>query len=405
MMPIHSLLTMTPESSTSPADEKPSPTDTTDSQEYAEAQGPTPPGDFNNQQPQQQNGGIAFNNPFPQSGQQQITQQAASQNQHPQQAEQPVRYSFNGGYQNGEQGYFQPQPAHRNSSNDSTPGTPGPNRVPIPRNSSASLSTPANSGPMSSTVTVPARPKPGRKPIVQDEANSADRRRMQNRNAQRNFRDRRQQKLSEMATEMDEARKDSLAKQAEWRAESENLHRQIRELKAQVAHLQHENGRMQEKLAQAETRRDTTAEVGMGGYPSLSQGPQTGHKRVRTDERTGPTSSSPPGAPAQVSPTTRTASPLEQDFTSRPAPRPMGQWRPSSTAPTAAPAPPAALAPAESVTESPAQIMGLEGKSYDCGFCTDASNCQCRYQDAITANALVDMSRVDRNGDETEAES
>lgn len=394
MMPIHSLLTMTPESSTSPADEKASPTDSTGSQEYAEAQGPTPPGDSHNQQPQQQNGGIAFHNPFPQSGQQQINQQSVPQNQQRQQSEQPVRYSFNGGYQNGEQGYFQPQPSNRNSSNDSTPGTPGPGRVPIPRNSSSASVAPSI-GPMSSSVTVPPRPKPGRKPIAQNEENSADRRRMQNRNAQRNFRDRRQQKLSEMASEMDELRKEGLAKQAEWRAESERLNRQIRELQSQVAHLQHENGRMQEKLAQAEARRDTTAELGMGGQQILSQGPQTGNKRARADERTGPSTTS----PAQVSPTTRTTSPLEQDFTSRPAPRPVGQWRPSSAAPSAP------SAPTESATESPAQIMGLEGKSYDCGFCTDASNCQCRYQDAMTANALVDMSRVNREGDEAEGQS
>lgn len=50
------------------------------------------------------------------------------------------------------------------------------------------------SGPMSRPVMVPDRPKPGRKPIANEE-NTADRRRAQNRNAQRNFRDKRQQRV------------------------------------------------------------------------------------------------------------------------------------------------------------------------------------------------------------------
>lgn len=48
------------------------------------------------------------------------------------------------------------------------------------------------------------RPKPGRKPLPADQSN--DRRRVQNRLAQRNFRDKRQQKLSDCVKTIEENR-------------------------------------------------------------------------------------------------------------------------------------------------------------------------------------------------------
>ncbi|KAI7041090.1 hypothetical protein KC366_g5458, partial [Hortaea werneckii] len=66
--------------------------------------------------------------------------------------------------------------------------------------SSAGGAAPSTSGPMSSNWTPPPRPRPGRKPIPQEDA--ADRRRLQNRIAQRNFRDKRQQKLYETQQEL-----------------------------------------------------------------------------------------------------------------------------------------------------------------------------------------------------------
>lgn len=83
-----------------------------------------------------------------------------------------------------------------------------PARVPIPPQSarpSQSQASPS-SGPMSSSVTIPPRPRPGRKPIPQEDA--ADRRRLQNRIAQRNFRDKRQQKLLETQLELEDRKQD-----------------------------------------------------------------------------------------------------------------------------------------------------------------------------------------------------
>lgn len=59
---------------------------------------------------------------------------------------------------------------------------------------------------MSSNVVVPSRPKPGRKPIAQEDA--ADRRRVQNRMAQRSFRDKRQQKLADTQMELEERKRE-----------------------------------------------------------------------------------------------------------------------------------------------------------------------------------------------------
>lgn len=65
---------------------------------------------------------------------------------------------------------------------------------------------PAASGPMSAPVTIPARPRPGRRPI--QHADPADRRRVQNRVAQRNFRDRRQRRVEELEEELQTRRRD-----------------------------------------------------------------------------------------------------------------------------------------------------------------------------------------------------
>lgn len=86
------------------------------------------------------------------------------------------------------------------------------NPLPQPRSSQAlapnpDLKPPANMGPMSAVRSVPPRPKPGRKPLPQEDAQ--DRRRVQNRVAQRNFRDKRAQKVSELTLDNERIRKEA----------------------------------------------------------------------------------------------------------------------------------------------------------------------------------------------------
>ncbi|CAD0112251.1 unnamed protein product [Aureobasidium uvarum] len=75
---------------------------------------------------------------------------------------------------------------------------PGKMRIPAlkrPRNDST-----VNNGPLSKEVVLISRPKPGRKPMA-DQNDSTDKRKNQNRQAQRNFRDRRAQKCQELEIE------------------------------------------------------------------------------------------------------------------------------------------------------------------------------------------------------------
>lgn len=116
-------------------------------------------------------------------------------------------------------------------------------RVPIPPLSSAGQ--PPPSGPMSSSVIVPPRPKPGRKPIP--EADAQDRRRVQNRIAQRNFRDKRQQKLAETQHELEE-------KKMEYQDRLTHLTCTVERLKTEKRDLQRSLDLMKKRAEHAELR-------------------------------------------------------------------------------------------------------------------------------------------------------
>ncbi|KAH9842166.1 B-zip transcription factor [Teratosphaeria destructans] len=138
--------------------------------------------------------------------------------------------------------YGQQHHHHRRSESDTSSSA----KVPLPpRNNStagAAQTPPAPSGPMSSSVTVPPRPRPGRKPIPQEDA--ADRRRLQNRNAQRNFRDKRQQRLAETLHEVEQTKKMHQDTVSEYERRIDELKRNHA---AQMDHLrQHFNQRLRE---------------------------------------------------------------------------------------------------------------------------------------------------------------
>ncbi|TKA29500.1 hypothetical protein B0A50_03513 [Salinomyces thailandicus] len=109
------------------------------------------------------------------------------------------------------------------------PATSSNARVPLPRENSLTSAgpLPSSSGPMSSSWTPAPRPRPGRKPIPQEDA--ADRRRLQNRIAQRNFRDKRQQKLYETQQELEE-------RKHEYQEHISTLQRQLEELRQEKRH-------------------------------------------------------------------------------------------------------------------------------------------------------------------------
>lgn len=94
---------------------------------------------------------------------------------------------------------------------------------------------PPRMGPVSSQVQVPPRPKPGRKPMPPDKA--SDRRRLQNRIAQRNFRDKRQQKVCELNEEINDLKSLQREEAAEYERNAENARRESRRLEKELAEL------------------------------------------------------------------------------------------------------------------------------------------------------------------------
>lgn len=112
-------------------------------------------------------------------------------------------------------------------------------------------------GPMSVGVTIPPRPKPGRKPIEPQHAQ--DRRRVQNRMAQRNFRDKRQLKLVEAQEENEKMKTERDAERAEMAREKEVFRQQLKaaneraeserqQSNARIAALEQQLGALQQSL-------------------------------------------------------------------------------------------------------------------------------------------------------------
>ena len=105
----------------------------------------------------------------------------------------------------------------------------------------------ANLGPCSKLTQVPARPKPGRKPLPQEDAQ--DRRRVQNRMAQRNFRDKRAQKVSELS-------RDNLALREEFDQKTRILTNQLHDQTQESVRLAAEIERLRTELQAAHRRAD-----------------------------------------------------------------------------------------------------------------------------------------------------
>ncbi|KAF2754676.1 hypothetical protein EJ05DRAFT_129596 [Pseudovirgaria hyperparasitica] len=115
------------------------------------------------------------------------------------------------------------------------------------------IAVPGPSGPLGATYKIPPRPKPGRKPAT-DEPQT--KRKAQNREAQRNFRQRKAQRLTELEGEREQ-------KDREHQEETEHLQSQIESLNQELALLteneQNAQRQLQEALAnlrRAEDERD-----------------------------------------------------------------------------------------------------------------------------------------------------
>jgi len=88
-------------------------------------------------------------------------------------------------------------------------------------------------GPASRAYIIPPRPKPGRKPKADSE--NDERRRKQNRDAQRQFRDRRAQRVYELQEALDDTNQHHIKRQNQHVLECQSLRQQLNQAKSQLA--------------------------------------------------------------------------------------------------------------------------------------------------------------------------
>ncbi|KAI6856669.1 hypothetical protein KC323_g7762 [Hortaea werneckii] len=258
------------------------------------------------------------------------------------------------------------------------PSTSSNARVPLPPqgssgSSSAGGAAPSSSGPMSSNWTPPPRPRPGRKPIPQEDA--ADRRRLQNRIAQRNFRDKRQQKLYETQQELEERKHEyqdhinSLQRQLEdlrqeKRRQVDDLKRQLDDSEKRAQAAEKDKLRIQQLYSRASA-----------GYPATT-GTQYNHPNA--SDLAINTARLPAGYGGASVPTPPEDNFGEIDFTYHF--RPMHAQQQHHHQNTNALRPTisndsASSGPMDYTTTGGHQDMDVEDR---CGFCTDDQNCACR---------------------------
>ena len=231
------------------------------------------------------------------------------------------------------------------------------------------------SGPMSSNVIVPQRPRPGRKPIPQEDA--ADRRRLQNRIAQRNFRDKRQQKLAETLHELEQNKRSYRSKQNDMERELEALHQQQRTVSERLNREKRRAENAERRAILAESRAqhlEKQLKTAQGG-----QLPATVPNSLRTYTGFQPSHHAHASVPTPPEDNT-----YETDFTN------YGRSNSSITQ--------NALR-SSTGNESSSQQMDFSVDENDhCGFCTDDQNCACKQdkaEEVVTVPGSCDACRTD----------
>ena len=220
--------------------------------------------------------------------------------------------------------------------------------VPIPRLPQVAKS----SGPVTKPIIMPPRAKPGRKPMAADD--QTDRRRMQNRQAQRNFRDKRVQKLATTQEELAAVRKqrDRDAKDAERKLEV--LHELRQKDQETIRQLRQRMMELEGKDSFSGPSFSTTGPGSMSTPQMLNYRVPRAQGPYRED-------------PATLTPPEVNFQDQETDFTH------MGRAARQASATNNEPSPSG---------DSTLADYGSPRQPGDgtCGFCTDPSNCVCKQQ-------------------------
>ncbi|KAI5236957.1 hypothetical protein E4T43_08301 [Aureobasidium subglaciale] len=224
-----------------------------------------------------------------------------------------------------------------------------------PRNDST-----VNNGPLSQQVILKARPKPGRKPMV-DHDDSSDKRKTQNRVAQRNFRDRRAQKCQDLEAEnakLKDEHADAMAK----------LHNDLSALQAALIQSTAEKANLIAEKARADLECSQAKERILEMQKELDAAKlHHAHSHAAQPQRSNITSNSVSSVHHILTPPSDNydhQDDQEQDFTFM-----FSSRKPSAYAPV-----------------SPED---------HCGFCSDVENCICRQQEELNKSLPpIDSSRA-----------
>ena len=255
--------------------------------------------------------------------------------------------------------------------------------VPAGSGNAPPTQSPVHNGPMSSAVVVPPRPRPGRKPIPHIDA--SDRRRTQNRLAQRNFRDKRQQKLADIQVEL---------------AETKERHRkEMNDKEFQLDQANKDNQALRRRVEAAEARaKDFESQLFGNPYHHHQQQPQPPRLQqphIMPLRPQGTTAVAAAPAPLTMSDNGASLPPISS--LSQFLPTGANQPRSSITATMSPSVPtppeeqeidftrtwrplgPAAALPAAAAAAPPRPAFGGSMRDDDkCGFCTDDGYCACK---------------------------
>jgi len=224
---------------------------------------------------------------------------------------------------------------------------------------------------MSSEVTIPPRPRPGRKPIPQE--NAADRRRLQNRIAQRNFRDKRQQKLVETQIELEEKKKD-------YQERINELERQLEVIRQKKKALEEDNLKLGRRASDAE-KRAQQAESKLQGFqttqvPGLSpfarsslQAPFTAAELPTLNTRFS-LSSRPYVNSDMMTPPDDNSNEIDYTYWNS-SQASISNFRPVASSDIGA---------SQAVDFTMGGVQSLDD---NCGFCTDDQNCSCKQEKRV----------------------
>ncbi|KAH0171201.1 hypothetical protein KCU67_g2295, partial [Aureobasidium melanogenum] len=242
------------------------------------------------------------------------------------------------------------------SPDDAPPGKIAIPALKRPRNDSA-----VNNGPLSRDVVLKPRPKPGRKPMA-DQNDSSDKRKTQNRMAQRNFRDRRAQKCNDLEIENAQLKANHESDRSAWieqlrqrDAENARLSAQLADGNAKSAQIDLENRQLKDRIAEMQRELDAAKahHANAHAHPSHPQRSVASNLVSSVHQILTPPSDNDPHDEYEV------------DFTNIYASR-----KPS------------------------AFTSGL-GTDEHCGFCSDVENCICRQQEELNNKSLPSLPPID----------